>query len=95
MEERLRIVAVDSDRGTLDSLNEVLDLEGYHISSASDSPTALAMLEECKPYLVILGTVETDLDGLGILRFIRQRWDVPVIMLSRDFAGKGTDSGGG
>ncbi len=85
MKERLRIVAIDNDSVTLGTLKEALKQQGYQVSTASNSTTALLMLEECKPHLVILDTAGPDLDGFEILRFIRQRWDVPVIMLSKDF----------
>jgi DNA-binding response OmpR family regulator len=89
MKEQLRIVVIDDDNVTLGTLKETLKLQGYQVSTASDSTTALVMLEElleeCKPHLVILNTVGSDFDGFEILLFIRQRWDVPVIMLSEDF----------
>ncbi len=85
MEERLRIVAIDGDRATLGTLKATLKQQGYQVSTASDSATAFVMLEERKPHLVILDTVGPDFDGFEILRFIRQRWDVPIIMLSKDF----------
>ena len=85
MKERLRIVAIDNDNVTLGTLKETLKLQGFQVSTASDRTTALVMLEECKPHLVILDTVGPDFDGFEILRFIRQRWDMPVIMLSKDF----------
>ncbi len=86
MKERLRIVAIDNDSVTLGTLKETLKLQGYQVNTANDRTTALVMLEECKPHLVILDTVGPDFDGFEILRFIRQRWDVPIIMLSKDFS---------
>jgi DNA-binding response OmpR family regulator len=85
MKERLRIVAIDNDSVTLGTLKETLRQQGYQVSKANDRTTALVMLEECKPHLIILNTVGPDFDGFEILLFIRQRWDVPVVMLSKDF----------
>ena len=84
MKERLRIVVIDNDSVTLGTLKETLKLQGYQVSTANDRTTALSMLEECKPHLVILDTLGSDFDGFEILLFIRKRWDVPVIMLSKD-----------
>ncbi len=85
MEDRLRIVAIDNDCATLDILSQALEPEGYQVTSVSDGTTALDILEECKPHLVLLDSIGSDFDGLKILRFIRERWDVPVIMLGKDF----------
>jgi DNA-binding response OmpR family regulator len=85
MKERLLIVAIDNDSVTLGALKETLKLQGYQVSTANDKTTALVMLEECKPHLVILDIAENDFDGFEILLFIRKRWDVPVIMLGKDF----------
>jgi DNA-binding response OmpR family regulator len=84
MKQRLLIVAIDNDSVTPGTLKETLKLQGYQVSTANDRTTALVMLEECKPHLVILDTVGPDFDGFEILLFIRQRWNVPVIMLSKD-----------
>lgn len=84
MEERLRIVAIDDDCETLGFLNRILDPEGYQVTIASNGMTALAMLDDCKPHLVILDASSPEFDGFEILHYIRQRWDVPVIMLSND-----------
>ena len=98
MKKRQLIFAVDDDRETLRMLSHILELEGYDVITAADGQTALALLER-KPDLVILDIMMPGLDGLQVLNLIRQRSNVPVIMLTgrgemtavRDTLGMGAD----
>ncbi len=76
------ILIVDDDREMLRMLNHTLALEGYAVDTAGDGRTALALLEERKPDLVILDIVMPEFDGFQVLDMIRQRSSVPVIMLT-------------
>ena len=82
MKRQQSILIVDDDREILRMLNRTLDLEGYAVDTAGDGRTALALLEERKPDLVILDIMMPDLDGFQVLDVIRQRSNVPVIMLT-------------
>ena len=63
-------------------LNRTLELEGYGVDIAADGRAALALLEERRPDLVILDIVMPELDGFQVLALIRQRSNIPVIMLT-------------
>ena len=76
------IIVVDDDQEMLTLVRRVLELEGYRVAVACDGSSALALLEECRPDLVILDIMMPGLDGFQVLDLIRQRSNVPVIMLS-------------
>ena len=76
------IMVVDDDKEILRLLECALELEGYGAVTTADGSSALALLDECKPVLVILDIVMPEPDGYQVLESIRQRSDVPVVMLS-------------
>ncbi len=76
------ILLVDDDRERLGLLNGILELQGYGVAIAVDGSSAVALLEECGPDLIILDTIMPKLDSFQILNLIRQRSNVPIIMLA-------------
>lgn len=99
MKKRPLIMAVD-DEETLRKLIRVnLTVDGYDVITAPDGDSALTMLEEREPDLVLLDIMMPGLDGFQTLDLIRQRSNVPVIMLTarcemntiRDTLGLGAD----
>ena len=76
------ILVVDDDEEMLRMLNVLLELEGYDVITTADGRSAVTLLEECGPDLVILDVVMPGLDGFQVLDLMRQRSDVPVIMLT-------------
>ena len=76
------ILVVDDDRERLGRLNCILELQGYGVAKATDGSSAAALLEEYGPDLIILDTIIPKLDSFQILNLIRQRSNVPIIMLA-------------
>ena len=80
-----RILVVDDDPDIIDYLDLFLEDEGYQVSSANRSSSALTAMEEFKPDAVILDVVLPGKSGLDLLVTIRQddRWsDVPIVVLT-------------
>jgi len=75
-------MAVDDDKEVLRILKRTLELEGYDVAVAPDGGSALELLEEWQPDLVILDIKMPGLDGFQTLERIRQRSSIPVIMLT-------------
>jgi len=73
---------VDDHQEMLRMVTRILELEGYDVVVANDGISALALLEKRRPDLVILDIVMPELDGFQVLDIIRQRSNVPVIMLT-------------
>jgi len=99
MKKRPRIMVVDDEQAILSLLKHTLEPEGYEVVVAADGRSALALLQEHRPDLVLLDIMMPGLDGFQTLDLIRQRSNVPVIMLTargevttvRDALGLGAD----
>ncbi|GAH56740.1 unnamed protein product [marine sediment metagenome] len=76
------ILVVDDEEPILKLLRVNLSLEGYRVITALDGISALTLLEEQEPDLIILDIIMPRLDGFQTLDLIRQRSSVPVIMLT-------------
>lgn len=82
MDDRKLIMVVDDDQEMLWLLNRTLELEGFDAIVVADGESALTLLEEFDPDLVILDIMMPGLDGLQTLDLIREHSNVPVIMLT-------------
>jgi DNA-binding response OmpR family regulator len=82
MNDPQRIMVVDDDREMLKLLNRTLELEGFDTVVVADGDSALTLMEEIKPDLVILDIIMPGLDGFQILDLIREHSNVPIIMLT-------------
>lgn len=82
MKKHQLVLVVDGQQETLGMLTRTLELEGYDVAVATDGNSALALLEEHKPDLIVLDIVMPELDGFQVLNLIRQRSKVPIIMLT-------------
>jgi DNA-binding response OmpR family regulator len=77
-----RILVVDDDRATRTLLRRLLTTEGYDVDEAPDGTTAVEMVEERAPDLLLLDVMMPDQDGLEVLQRLRRSCDVPVILLT-------------
>ena len=76
------IALVDDDKNILEYVTMLLEQEGYHVRSFSDSSAALTALTTAPPDLAILDIKMPRMDGLELLRRLRQSADLPVIFLT-------------
>jgi DNA-binding response OmpR family regulator len=77
-----RILVVDDELMILNLLERTLKPSGYDVILASDGVSALKLLDQHSPDLVILDIMMPGLNGFQVLRLMRQRSSVPVIMLT-------------
>ncbi len=80
--ETRHILIVDDDRALSAMLSELLQTEGFACSLASDGREALRQARTLEPDLVILDVMMPGDDGIATLRRLRERSDVPVLMLT-------------
>jgi two-component system response regulator ChvI len=76
------IALVDDDKNILASVSMLLEQEGYHVRTFSDGAAALTALTTAPPDLAILDIKMPRMDGLELLRRLRQAQDLPVIFLT-------------
>lgn len=77
----LILVADDEPRITK-LVSIALSEEGFRVVTASGGEEALAKAEEVRPDIVLLDIVMPDLDGIEVMRQLRERRPVPVILLT-------------
>lgn len=85
MNDRQRIMVVDDDQDMLRLLNRTLELEGFDTVIVADGDSAVNLLDEIAPDLVILDTITPGLDNFQVLDHMREHSDVPIIMLTTEY----------
>jgi len=82
MNDRQRIMVVDDDQDMQRLLNRTLELEGFDTVIVADGDSAVNLLDEIAPDLVILDTMIPGVDSFQVIEHMREHSDVPIIMLS-------------
>lgn len=80
--ETKRILIVDDEAPLRTALRAYLEREGYAVSTVLDGTSALAEAKNFQPDLVILDIMLPGMNGLEVLRRLRQHSDVYVLMLT-------------
>ncbi|PTM96012.1 two-component system response regulator ChvI [Mycoplana dimorpha] len=76
------IALVDDDRNILTSVSIALEAEGYRVETYTDGASALDGLLARPPQLAIFDIKMPRMDGMELLRRLRQKSDLPVIFLT-------------
>ncbi|WP_152976070.1 two-component system response regulator ChvI [Ensifer adhaerens] len=76
------IALVDDDRNILTSVSIALEAEGYKVETYTDGASALEGLLARPPQLAIFDIKMPRMDGMELLRRLRQKSDLPVIFLT-------------
>jgi two-component system response regulator ChvI len=76
------IALVDDDHNILTAISVALESEGFHIISYPDGVSALDGFKANPPDLVILDLKMPRMDGMEMLRRLRETSDIPAIVLT-------------
>lgn len=75
------ILIIDDDVELSDLLKEVLSFENCAVSAAYDGEAGLATMDDSVD-LILLDVMMPKLNGFETLKQLREKWDVPVLMLT-------------
>ena len=82
MPRSARVLVVEDDVEIAGALRRSLALEGYDVELAGDGIAALSRAETYEPDAVVLDIGLPKLDGVEVCRRLRERGDVPILMLT-------------
>src|SRR4051812_645971 len=77
-----RILVVEDEEAFSDALGYMLRKEGFEVATAGTGPDGVAEFDRGGADLVLLDLMLPGLSGIEVCRQLRQRSDVPVIMLT-------------
>ena len=76
------ILVVEDEASIASFVALYLKNAGYNVRTAANGQVALAEAEASQPALIVLDLMLPDIDGIEICRRIRQKLDVPILMLT-------------
>ncbi len=80
--EKFNILVCDDEKSIVDAIEIYLKQENYNIIKAYNGEEALRALEENEVHLILLDIMMPKLDGLNTTIKIRERLNIPIIILS-------------
>ena len=78
----MKVLVVDDDRVLADVVAFTLRREGYQVILAFDGKSALQRWADEQPDLIILDINLPKLDGFSVCNHIRERSDIPILLLT-------------
>src|SRR4051794_5947 len=82
VKETGRILVVDDDPTVAEVVARYLMRDGYDVDCVADGYAALSIAAAKEPDLVVLDLMLPGIDGLEVCRRLRERWPVPIVMLT-------------
>ncbi len=82
MNHKINILVVEDESSISNFISTILNSNGYNPIIAKSGSEALSMCSSHCPEIVILDLGLPDMDGLEVIRFVRQWSAVPIIVVS-------------
>src|SRR5438552_19079134 len=76
------VLVVEDEASIASFVSLYLKNAGYDVTTAATGADALRSLERDQPSLVVLDLMLPDIDGIEICRRIRQKSDLPILILT-------------
>lgn len=73
---------MDDDAAILDVVRLNLEAEGYEVVTAGDGASAIAAFERTPSVMAVLDVMLPDTDGFELARRLRERSDIPIMLLT-------------
>ena len=86
MQTPLEILILDDEEIVCTRLKPALEKDGFRIETLTDSRLAKERLEEKRYDIVVTDLKMAELDGLSILRFIKDKWPETRVIIISGFA---------
>jgi two-component system response regulator VanR len=80
--DHYNVLIIDDEKEIVELIEIYLSNEGYQVYKAGSGMDGLKILETQKIHLVVLDIMMPGIDGLETCRKIRQKMNIPIIMLS-------------
>lgn len=78
----MKVLIIDDEKLLVKGLKKSLEQEGFQVTAAYDGEEALNIFETNDFNLLILDLMLPKIDGISLCKIIRQKSDVPIIMLT-------------
>ena len=89
--KEIKILVVDDDSGPLFFIEDILTAAEYSIVTANSGNSALRLIKQSMPDLLITDIVMDDGDGTNLILELRKISDIPVLAISGGNIGFGAD----
>jgi len=81
------LLVVDDNRDIRELLKHILTLNGFQVQEAAEGATALRLIHEARPALVLLDVMMPGLSGYQVVEKVREHPDlevseVPILMIT-------------
>jgi len=80
--ENFNILVCDDEKSIVDAIEVYLKQENYNVLKAYNGEEALRILKENEVHLIILDVMMPKMDGLSATIKIREKMNIPIIILS-------------
>lgn len=77
-----KILVVDDEEKIREMVKNYLEKEGYEVIQAADGTEALESINRDRPSLIVLDWMLPGMSGLEICRHVREKSNIPIIMLT-------------
>jgi two-component system KDP operon response regulator KdpE len=82
------VLAIDDEPGVLKLIKLALSSQGFRVITAESGEAGIRMEEEHRPDIAVVDLVMGEMDGYEVMRRLRDRTNIPVILLTA----KGSDA---
>ncbi len=82
---RAKVLVVDDDNDALKTYADILESEGYEVSTATNGEEALDRIDRSRPDVILLDIMMPGRDGVEVARLLTQRRDtetIPIVMIT-------------
>jgi DNA-binding response OmpR family regulator len=80
--KKASVLIVDDDPSISRMIRRALEMEGYRVLTAASGQSALDVLEQETPDLVLLDIAMPGMDGYTVCRRLRQSSEIPIIIVT-------------